>query len=232
MTETPEAPPCIQEQYATAVGSSNLRVLNDANRRNIADLIIAAGMNPHRLGLALRRLATEWDSVGKPLAMSAESIEAMAAKYPRIEGTGLVLVKTIHRSGKVIEERLLPLVAAKREADAWHASELALLFQRLKTLPEVRGALVHWAEARQIEGAVHVVGALIQWWLSPKCVVCHGVMKRVVLGTGRTSSKNCRECRGTGEARVPHGSVGRKLLGHIRECLGASAHNMRLKNRG
>jgi hypothetical protein len=226
-TDTEDKPPTVGEKYSMAVNASNLRVETD--RRNVADMIIAAGMSSHRLGMALRRLATEWDGVGKPPPVSTVNIEAMAAKYPRIPGTGLVAVFTADKKGNMTEEQLMPLVLANREADAWYAHELGLLFQRLKTLPEVRGALVHWADSYEIEGAVHVVGAVLQWWLHPICPVCKGVKKRVVLGTGRTSSKDCKECRGIGEIKVPHGPVGRRMLGYINECLRSSAHDLRSK---
>jgi hypothetical protein len=225
--ETEEKHQSVEEMYSTAVGASNLRV--ELDRRNVADMVIAAGMNPHRLGLALRRLATEWDSTAKPPPMSDRILESLAAKYKRIKGTGLVLVTTVDRRGVTTEEQLIPLVAAKREADAWHAHELGLLFQRLKTLPEVRTALMSEAQGWQIEGSAHVVGAVLQWWLQPRCPVCFGVKKRVVQGTGRTSSKNCWKCKGTGEAAVPHGLLGRKMLGYINKCQRASAGNLRDK---
>ena len=222
-------PPCVGEQYSTAVGASNLRV--QADRRSSGDMIIAAGMNTHRLGMALRRLATEWDVVGKPPPICERNLEAMAAKYPRLKGTGLVLVISIDRKGQTICEELIPLVAAKREADKWHAHELGLLFQRLKTLPEVRAALVYWAAYWGMQGPEHVVGSVLQWCLAPVCQVCQGVKKRVVAGTGRTGSKNCRECRGMGERKVPHGTDGRRVLGYINECQRASVKGLRDKFR-
>lgn len=218
-------PPTIDEQYSHAVGASNLRVQTD--RRNVADMVIAAGMNPHRLGLALRRLATEWDATGKPPPLSDANIEAMAAKYPRVEGKGTVLFKVTGRDGKVTEQEMLPLVAATMEAEQWYLHELGMLFQRLKTLPEVRNGLVWWAEAEGYADPVHAVAAVLRWWLSPRCQLCKGVKKRVVLGTGRTSSKDCRDCGGTGEQRVPHGALGRRILGYINECQRHSAADLR-----
>lgn len=216
VTPDEDTPPTLEEQYAVAVGSSNLRVRLD--RRTVADMVIAAGMNPHRLGMALRRLVTEWDAVGKPAPLNARNIEDMAAKYTRIPGSGLVLVIGQDRDGNEVEEHLIPLVAAKREADRWHAHELGLLFQRLKTLPEVRNALVYEAAAMNLEGPEHVVGAVLQWWLNPICPVCLGVKKKVVQGTGRTGSKDCRECKGEGQRKLPHGYAGRKVLSYMQHC--------------
>lgn len=213
-------PPSIEERYSSAVGTSNLRV--DGVRRTPADMVIAAGMSPHRLGMALRRLASEWDATGKPPPPSAQNIAAMASKYPRIPGTGLVELR-----GK----QLTPISAAKREANDWHAHELGLLFQRLKTMPEVRAALVHWAGEKGVEDPIHIVGAVLQWWLHKTCPVCHGAKKRIIQGTGRTSSKDCQECKGTGEAKVPHGWAGRKMLGYMNESLRAASAGLRGKFR-
>ncbi|MCY1167117.1 hypothetical protein D9M73_70740 [compost metagenome] len=223
-------PPTIEEQYSSAIGASNLRVQLD--RRSVADMVIAAGMNPHRLGMALRRLAHEWDAVGKPPPPQERNILDMAAKYKRIPGTGLVEVKTHGRDGVEVVEQMSPLEAAQLEAARWHAHELGLLFQRLKTLPEVRAALVAYFQGRatvswhaplwfpqeRYDEVPHVVSSVLKWWLSPTCEACHGVKKRVVLGTGRTSSKDCSECKGTGERRVPHGMFGRRVVSHMNHC--------------
>lgn len=207
--------PDLAERYTSAVGTSNLRV--QAERSSPADMVIAAGMNEARLGMSLRRLATEWDAVGKPPRPSQQNLQAMAAKYPR-EKSGLVL-----HDGKEVT----PAVAAQREADTWYAHELGLLFQRLKTLPEVRNALVQWSKEKNIEGPEHVVGAVLQWWLSPICPVCKGVKKKIIAGTGRTGSKDCSECKGYGEKPLPHGGQGRMVRDHIRRCLNTSVAGLR-----
>lgn len=217
MTEEKDKPPCIAERYATSVGTSNLRV--EAERGSPADMVIAAGMNEQRLGMSLRRLATEWDCQAKPQKASPEILAAMQAAYPRLE-TGMVVYKG---------QQITPAQAAHREAADWHAHEMALLFQRLKTLPEVRAALIHWATDKGMEGPEHVVGAVLQWWLAPACPVCHGVKKRIIEGTGRTGSKDCRECRGTGELKIPHGSTGMRVLGHMRNSMNAAAVDLRRK---
>lgn len=215
MTEATK--PDLAERYTSAVGTSNLRV--QAERSSPADMVIAAGMNPHRLGMALRRLVTEWDAQPKPRKISREVLEALAAAYPRLE-TGMVDWK-----GQLIT----PAQAAHREAQEWHAHELGLLFQRLKTLPEVRAALIHWAADKGMEGPEHIVGAVLQWWLTPACPVCHGVKKRIIEGTGRTSSKDCGECKGSGERKLPHGLEGRRVLAHMQNSMNSAVVNLRRK---
>jgi len=217
--------PDIEEQYATAVVSSNLRMVD--HRRAPIDLILAAGMNPERLGMALRRLETEWHGASHPAAPTAKQIEAIAAAF-KIEdkGTayaGMVQVQARSSAGSAVDvEYVLPLVLARRTAAQWHLHELGLLLQRLKTLPEVRAALLHWTQDRGIEDGIHLVAAVLMWWLNPKCRECVGVKLRVVAGTGRTSGKLCKACKGSGESKVPHSADGRMLLAYIRECLGSS----------
>lgn len=215
MTDTDK--PDLAERYTSAVGTSNLRV--QAERGSPADMVIAAGMNPHRLGMALRRLVTEWDAQPKPRKISREVLEALAAAYPRLE-TGMVDWK-----GQLIT----PAQAAHREVQEWHAHELGLLFQRLKTLPEVRAVLTQWATEKGIEGPEHLVAAVLQWWLNPICPVCHGVKKKVIHGTGHTSGKDCWKCKGSGESDVPHGSRGRMVKDHINRCLTSSVVGLRNK---
>jgi hypothetical protein len=223
------APPTIEEGYGTAIGSSNLKF--DAERPGAVQLIIAAGLSPHMLGSALMRLRTEWDTVAKPVPATPEQLRALAASYPREPG-GLVLVQRKPLlNGKPAEPELVtPMVAAQRQADEWHATEMRNLLQRLKSLPMVRDALNRWATAEGIEGAPHVVAAVMLWWLNNTCPVCKGAKNKVVEGTGRTSAKLCRECKGSGEMRVPHGFLGRKVLGYMNHCrTDASAHLRAMK---
>lgn len=71
-----ETKPCISERYATAVGTSNMRVAEHGSA--VADVVAAAGMNKHRTGLSLRRLLFEWDKSAKPKRLTDEQIEALA----------------------------------------------------------------------------------------------------------------------------------------------------------
>lgn len=60
--------PDLIEQYASAINASNLRV--EADRSGQADILICAGWSASRIGAALMRLHTEFDSAarlhGKP----------------------------------------------------------------------------------------------------------------------------------------------------------------------
>ena len=86
---------------------------------------------------------------------------------------------------------------------------------------------MHFARSKGWEGEEHLVAAVIQRFLSPVCPVCEGRKFRVIPGTGRTGSKACSECKGSGEAKVPHGGPGRALLAYIRACIGTAMGDLR-----
>src|SRR3954463_3216580 len=183
----------IEEQYATAVGSSNLRVGNDSNIRTGGDVIAAAGMNRHRMGLALRRLMTEWDKSAKPQPLTPAKIEELARSF-KTEPAQVGGAPNPHAG--MVEEFVdgryrwrLPMVIAQEKAEAWHTHEQGLLFMALKTLPGVRDTLVSVAASREWSEpheAVHMVAAVLQWWLHRTCPVCAGRKLKVSAGTGRT----------------------------------------------
>jgi hypothetical protein len=220
--------PDIEESYISAAGTSTMKV--EPHKRTPADLIIAAGMSTHRMGLALMRLRTEWDRSAKPIPPTAVAIEQLAASLDKepatLEDGSGEHVKTVpNPHAGLVRDAVdgrpryrLPLVVAKEQADRWHEHELKILLQQLKTLPAVRDGLTFWAHEQEIEEGVHLVSAVLLWWLDPTCQTCRGVKLRVVKGTGRTSSKACPACRGTGEGKLPHAGQGRKLLAYLNEC--------------
>ena len=65
-----------EEKYTSATHAINLRV--EADRTGQADIIIAAGMSPSRLGAALLRLHSERDGASTPPPMTPERIAAFA----------------------------------------------------------------------------------------------------------------------------------------------------------
>lgn len=236
--EYSKKPPCIGERYAVAAGASNTRVATHPDIRSSGgDMVLAAGMSKYRMGMALRRLMTEWDSCAKPVPMDAAAVERLAQTYKR-EPLFLDSANKVKNpnGGRVfvpsskprdLPEYVIPLMLAKRESEAWHAHELGLLLQRLKTMPLVRDGLTHHAEELGIENAAHVAASVLMWWLNPLCPVCQGRKLKVIAGTGRTGSKNCGKCKGAGESKIPHGSTGGRLIGYIKFCLRQSAADLR-----
>jgi hypothetical protein len=220
-TDDPNARPTLDEQYSTACSASNLRV--EADRRGPADHIIAAGLNADQLGVALQRLRMEWDTAAKPPPMTPELLESMAGAYPRLESGLVRFTEDVRDEGghtQQIVRDVKPLFAAQTEADRWMANELRILMQGLPTLPYVRRALYAWVTKLDPEGA-HAVGAAICWWLDNTCPHCMGT-KTTADYRGKTGkhAKPCKRCDGSGQRRIPHGPVGRRLISFIWSRLG------------
>lgn len=226
--------PGIEESYTSAVATSNLRV--HVARRTDADVVIAAGMSPSRLGSALLRLHSEWDRTAKPSRLTPRRIEELAKTLAKHATKGLVESRTVvHVDGRPQNkiEMVSPLVAAVREADRWYMQELGLQFQQLKTLPFVRDELVRHFQAQAMVGwkvpapfpwgkvdqVPHAVAAILQWWLDSTCRTCDGVKWKVVPGTSRTNGRACEACKGYGRASRPYHALGALILGHMNTCM-------------
>lgn len=201
-----DSPVTVDEIYTTATHASNLRVHVDADRRSQADVLIAAAWNTSRLGSALLRLHSEFDGAQHPRRLTADAVKVMAQSMAG------------HRE-------------AVKLADHWYRNEVALMMARLKSLPEVRHQLTMQAAKWGIFQPQDVAAAVLIWWLDRQCPQCHGVKFQVIEGTPSLSHKLCKCCRGTGEARLPHMSEGRRLANHIEDCIGAARHNIRRRLR-
>jgi hypothetical protein len=239
-------PPTVEERYSTSVTASNLRIDTREGARGAGDMMIAAMMNPFRMGLALTRLASEWDRSAKPRPLSPAAVELLA-KSIEVEPATIyvhdpeapdIRIRPNPNAGLVREfvggevRYRTPIVVANEQAQAWHAHELGLLFQRLKTLPTVRAGLV--AEFRRraqgswhapqvypwerVDAVPHIVAAVLEWWLHKTCPACQGVKFKVVQGTRRTSNMACTKCKGSGELKIPHGHLGRRVVSYINAC--------------
>lgn len=230
----------VMESYAGAAATSNMRVGNDAGVRTPGDLIAAAGMNKHRFGLAIGRMVTEWDAGAVPKQVAAPDAKALAKaaadsrlereianspKMPRDKREAYRAANIVEKADVEFAEAELRRLQA-RSTD-WQMEEHRLRFQRLKTLPAVRRALIQWATARGWDDAEHIAGPVIQRFLSPVCHKCKGRMFQVVPGTSRTGKKPCGECKGSGEAKVPHHGKGKAMLGHMWASVKTAAADLR-----
>lgn len=207
----------VEEAYTSATNSSDLRV--EADRRGDADVLIAAGWSMSRIGAALLRLHSEYDSAAHPPAPSPRQVEAIAS-------TMLIEVPCLDKEGKPSKKMVPDIRAAQRKAKEWQLHETALMLGRLKAMPSVREQLTIQALIWGVADAQDVAAKLVQWWLSQVCPECHGTKYEAVAGTGRLSAKACRVCRGSGLAPIPCGDVGRRLANWMDECLHATRHSM------
>lgn len=206
VTETINCRPGTEEVYARAGTTSNLRV--QAERAGSADVLIAAGWSPSRIGMALLRLHTEWDAAGKPRKPGKTAIEVLALTLPLSRGRPDV-------------------VRAAVLANGWYLHELHEVVGRLKMLPDVRRELVLQAEKWGIEDSADVAPAAIMYWLDQTCRTCSGLKWMLIPGAPALSNRHCRACHGSGVASVPHGQAGRRLCNFLDDCVSRAQQSLR-----
>lgn len=196
----------IDERYQSATSTSNMRV--EADKAGPADVIIAAGMSDSRLGTALMRLHSEWDSSAKPRKISPAQIKALALALRDSKGRP-------------------DMMRARREAAAWFATELRLFAQSLKSRPTVIQGLTAWAIIKEIDPAI--VPASVHHWLDHTCHHCDGHGLRKVPDQPALSARQCHACAGTGEKHRPDGSA--RILNHIDYCIQQGRNSMKRRLR-
>lgn len=198
----------IEEQYTSAMVSSNLRV--EADRAGDADVIICAGWNQSRIGGALLRLHTEYDSSEKPRMATVDQF------MPALMEEAVAKAK----DGKLSkEEKRLVKVAAHQQALKFNQNQLALFLERLKALPDVRTQaslqMLKWGMTDVETKAVEI----IRWWLHQICPTCDGTKFQVVEGTHRHNGKACPTCHGSGKSLLPCEQEGRRVAGWLDQCV-------------
>jgi hypothetical protein len=108
---------------------------------------------------------------------------------------------------------------ARRQAQDWYMAEMAKLVNKLKSLPEVRRALISYVPKWGIQEAAVKVPAVIAYWLDQNCPHCHGLKFTQIVNTPALSTKACRPCGGTGVATVPYGQEGRRVANYMDDCV-------------
>jgi len=202
----------IDESYSIACTTSDMRVEGD--RRGDADVIIASGWSPVRMGSALLRLASEFDTSARPKPPTREEIDVLALSEVKREtigkdDEGRPIVKIIRLGHK----------SAQAKAWEWHASELNKFMGKLKSLPGVKREVIDFATRDGIEGAEAKAPAALGWWLMQNCLSCHGRQETEIVGTARLSGRECRICHGSGKSPTPYGSEGRRIANVLDDCV-------------
>lgn len=204
-------PPTIEERYLSATNTSNLRV--EAERTGSADVLIAYGWSMSRVGSALLRLQSEWDSSAKSIPPPIEAVAALA--------------QTMRKPGKKIDMR-----AAQKEADRWFDNELAIFRLKLKNLTPVLTQTVGYMERKGIEYPLEKAGPIVGWWLNKNCPECKGLGRPKILDAPILGKLACPRCHGSGEVHIPYGDDGRRVVAWLDDCLnyGRQATRARLRN--
>lgn len=195
----------IEEAYSSATNAQSLALTLADGPRCSADLLIASGWSPSRIGSALLRLHSEYDGTPKPRKMADAAIEAYAAAKDAVKGQ-----TASHKQN---------LVAAHQDAEAWHVHELKLMLGRLKSLPDVREQLTIMAHQFGMEHPQEVAVGVLAWWVDSVCGMCHGQQRQQIKDAPTQAGAVCPACRGSGRRKLPYGEAGRKIEGFIEDCL-------------
>jgi hypothetical protein len=128
--------------------------------------------------------------------------------------------------------------AAVLIAAGWSASRIGAALMRLHTridrsgLEQVHEQIMMQAQYWGIERPASVSAAVLSWWLRRVCGTCHGVRLEAIADTPSLSSRPCKTCKGTGEAKLAYGHDGRRLADWLDNCKvhAAASIKKRLQN--
>lgn len=212
----------MQERYAQAITTSNLRCETLDGSRSSADLLIAAGWCKSRFGAALMRLQAEWDGAERwgvkvPVrptkrAIMAEAQVTLSAGTKAIKGKDRpIVIRKITKDS---------MEAARLKLEKRYEAELRKAVAALKSLPEVA---LHLQIGLALDGEdAELAAPVLLYWLDPNCRVCHGT------GLQLRSERGCGKCREhPGLAATPGGEVGRKALRLITDCVARAGGEVR-----
>jgi hypothetical protein len=213
---TDDTPMTVAEQYASALGSTNLRM---QDRRGAVDVIAAAGSLVHGDGsgggrmtrehfdasfaTALLRLRIEYDLIRGEHRMADEQMRAAEAaaksqKDPKDFTGPLALgARASDRAEQILED-------AAKAATAAHA----MILLSMSTLRLTREMMGHFAlrEAkalkfnRPIAAIFSIAGQVLDVHIAPTCRFCAGRGFNGLLSKGERPTA-CRECKGSGMRR-------------------------------
>jgi hypothetical protein len=217
MADTQERPG-VEERYETATHTSSMLV--EAHRQNSADVIIAAGWSESRVGMALLRLHSEWDSAAKPKRATEPMIQAIAE---RLKGDEQRARATAERNNRQYTPQGSPISRARAEAIAWYARELRLLAQGLKSRAPVLEQLTAWTILKGMDS--QCVGPALFHWLAPTCPVCDGHGLRKVPDQPALSAKRCHHCSGSGKSPRPEGAA--RIQNHLDRCVDQARQSLK-----
>lgn len=210
----------IEEAFTAASNSSDMRV--EADHRGDADLIIAAGWSPSRVGMALLRLHSEWDKAEKPRRPTQRQIDLLHQTMP-----WRITEKKDDKEVTVVLTDKDRARMARQQAQDWYMAEMAKLVNKLKSLPSVRAQLVAYVPKWGIAEASVKVPAVIAYWLDQTCHACHGLKFQQIQGTPMLGTKVCHVCGGTGYAPVPYGQEGKRVANYMDDCVQRARDSIR-----
>lgn len=110
-------------------------------------------------------------------------------------------------------------------AAGWSRSRIGAALIRLHSkvdrngLEQVHGQIVVQAVRLGIERPEAVAASVLAWWMAKNCRVCTGRKFELIPGAPGLSNRQCKACRGTGEAKLAYGESGKRLAGWLDGCV-------------
>jgi hypothetical protein len=202
-----EERPTISERYSSATESSNLKV-NGPDKRDSADIIIAAGWLADSLGALLLRLRREFETASGDLERARRF--ATARFDAAQEQHGRARKERLQEAFGPTRARLYTEAAAELEGEARRTmvTEHALALMRMKSLRETKEVLGKFAVQQATKQrfmrpdavVLMLAGRVLDVHLDPLCHHCGG---RGFNGGAFRSDKTvlCRPCAGTGHRK-------------------------------
>lgn len=98
-------------------------------------------------------------------------------------------------------------------------TDVILAMNQLKTMPSVVQQIEIRALIWGMEEALEKARGVVAWWLDRVCQKCSGRGMQLIPGTPALSNRVCPSCRGSREAKLPHGQEGRRLATYMDSCV-------------
>lgn len=206
--------PTIDERFASATNSRDLSL--DARVIGDADYLIAAGWSDTRLGMALMRLRSEWDS-------AARQYTTAPCRPTRSQVHKLALANTAQGVPPGREDFDQARSTLEKEFEARNAE----IIRPLKTLPAARYFLTFRAALDGAKDSETLAAQILLHWLSPRCPACMGRKIELKPWTDELNETPCSHCHGTGETQPPGGTIGKGLMNYLDSCLERGRESIR-----
>lgn len=207
--------PSIAERYAVAIGYGVDR-----------DVVLAAGLQRHRLGALLLRLLAEYDGVRQDLeraghirASNAEAVRQRVQEAKTCEAQAKKAAEAFlgpeaelfRRRAAALREEAEAIKVVRTPAEI--VSARAFILIELKSLrfvkQEIGGVAMKLSKNRKArvrpDTAIHLAGQVLDVFLDPTCHHCDGTGVRGNKYAGQ-KEEQCRQCKGTGQRRDTIGS--------------------------
>jgi hypothetical protein len=212
----------VEEAYASATTTSDMRVVPDADKQGDAETIMAAGMSSVVAGACFMRLHGEWSRAEKPRLPTADAIKRLSDSLTFDQLAKMRIDLGIASIGNLKPSALVAHMAAEAQARAWYVDEVGALLGKMQSFRSARdylaGHLSIWSG--HPEPIIKKISLMVLiWWLDKQCKTCDGTKWEVAPGSNRQSNKPCKVCRGSGIARLPASADGRRLANYIDDCV-------------